>query len=95
MNLPNRPMLLMFTESGCPACEAAYPEWERYKSRNPMQLALEFDADGPYALHFGLKKIRATPIYVLRSGEQGVVHEGVMKADALEKWVKNSMEELA
>jgi len=89
-----RPMLLMFTEAGCPACEAAIPEWDRYKARNPMQLALEFDADGPYAEHFGLKRIKATPIYVLRAGEEGVVHEGVLKADALEKWVKSSMDSL-
>jgi hypothetical protein len=93
--MTSRPMLLMFTQGGCPACEAAIPEWEKFKGRNPMQLSLQFDADGPYAEHFGLKKIRATPIYVLRAGEQGVVHEGVLKAEALEKWVKNSIGELA
>ena len=81
-------MLLMFTQGGCPACEAAIPEWEKYKARNPLQLALELDADGPYPANFGLKPIKATPIYVLRSGEEGVVHEGVLKADALEKFKK-------
>lgn len=89
-----RPMLLLFTQAGCPACEAAIPEWERYKVRNPMQLALAFDADGPYALHFGLKRIRAAPVYVLRSGEEGIIHEGVLKADALERWVKSSSADL-
>jgi len=83
-----RPMLLLFTQSGCPACEAAIPEWERFKSRNPRVMAIHLDADGPYPAQLGLKRIKATPLYVLRDGEteRGVTHEGVMKAEQLEKW---------
>lgn len=81
-------MLLFFTSHGCPACAQAKPEFEKYKSRNPLQLALECDADGPYPAHFGMKRIRATPLYVLRVGEEGYTHEGMMKAEQIEKWVK-------
>ena len=88
-------MVLMFTQDGCPACDAAYPEWERFKARNPLAMALSFDADGPYPANFGLKKIRATPFYVLKNGDEGVTHEGAMKAEALEKWVKTSMDSLS
>lgn len=85
-------ILLLFTEKGCPACAQAKPEFERFKSRNPLIMALECDADGPYPIHFGLKKIRATPLYVLKATEgEGVTHEGGMKAEALEKWVKAAM----
>ena len=91
----SRPMVLLFTQAGCPACRAAIPEWEKWKTRNPMALGLHFDADGPYAAHFGLKVIRATPLYVLRSGDEGVVHEGLLKAEALEKWISHAAEELA
>ena len=90
----NRPMVILFTSAGCPACAAAIPEWERFKSRNPLSLALALDADGPFVAHFGLKPIRVTPLYVLRSKEHGVMHEGVLKAEALEKWVKTSAEAL-
>jgi hypothetical protein len=68
----------------------ALPEFERFKSRNPLQMALSFDADGPYAEHFLGKPIRATPLYVLRGEDSGVTHEGVMKAEQLEKWVRDA-----
>jgi hypothetical protein len=90
-------MLLLFTERGCPACATALPEFERYRSRNPMQMALVLDADGPYAAHFVKKAIRATPFYMLRSGDdgqgaaRGVMHAGVMRAEQLEKWVGAAM----
>lgn len=88
-------MVLLFTQAGCPACEAALPEWERFKTRNPLTLALSFDADGPYPEHFGLKKIKSTPLYVIKIGDEGVVHEGAMKAEAVEKWVKAAVGRLA
>ena len=83
-----RPMLFLFTQQGCPACAIALPEFDRYRLRNPMQMAITLDADGPYAPQF-VGKIRATPLYVLRANgeEKGVTHEGAMKAEALEKWV--------
>ena len=82
-------MVLLFTQEGCTACAAALPEFERFKARNPMQLALQLDADGPYAAHFfGAKPIKATPLYVLKRGEEGVTHIGTMKAEQLEKWLK-------
>lgn len=82
-----RPMLLMFIQQGCPSCEMARPEFEKFKRRNPMQLALEMDADGPFPSHFKVK-IHVTPTYVLKNDEMGVVHEGAMKAEQIEKWVR-------
>jgi len=84
-----RPMVLLFVQEGCPHCEIAKPEFERYKSKNPSQMALVFDADGPYAEHFTGKAIRVTPLYVLRGNDDVLArYEGVFKAEALEKWVK-------
>lgn len=88
--MPARPMLLLFTQRGCSACAAARPEFERYKSRNPLQMALELDADGPWAAQLFGKRIRSTPLYVLRTHEASESHEGMMKLDQLEKWVKAS-----
>ena len=83
-----RPMLLLFTQEGCPACNAALPDFEKFKARNPTAMALQFDADGPYAAHFVGKRIRATPLYLLRNGDTGVAHEGRMTCDLLERWIK-------
>ncbi len=85
------PTLLVFFAEGCPACAVAKPEVERFKHRNPMQMTLTLDADGPFAERYGLAPIRATPLYVLRVGEQGVKHDGVMKAEQLEKWVRGAL----
>jgi hypothetical protein len=89
-----RPMLFLFTQKGCPACAAALPEFDRYRLRNPMQMAITVDADGPYA-HF-VGKIRSTPLYVLRwnQEEKGVTHEGTMKAEAIEKWVSGAVKSI-
>ena len=89
-------MLLLFVQHGCPACAIAIPEFDRYRLRNPMQMALVLDADGPYEKHFVGKAIRSTPLYVLRANgeEKGVTHEGAMKAEALEKWVNTSVKML-
>lgn len=86
-------MLLFFVQHGCHACAMAKPEFEKFKARNPLQLALEMDADGPYPAQLGIKRIRATPLYVFRIGEEGVVHEGMMKADQIEKWIKTIQED--
>ena len=80
-------MVLFFVQQGCPSCESARPEFEKFKRRNPMQLALELDADGPYPKHFKVK-IRVTPTYVLKNDEMGVVHEGAMRSEQIEKWVR-------
>lgn len=89
-----RPILLVFTADGCPACEKALPEVERYKSRNPLQMVLVLDADGPYAERFKLAPIRATPLYVLKLDDRGVKHDGFMKAEAIERWTKQALESL-
>lgn len=83
-------MLLLFVQRGCPACAHAKPEFEKFKGRNPLTLALELDADGPYPEHFGVGRIRATPFYVYRveGANEAVTHEGIMKAEQIEKWVK-------
>jgi len=81
------PTVLLFVADGCPACDAAKPEFERFKTKNPTILALMLDAFGPYPDHFGVK-IKLTPTYVLKLGDQGIVHPGAMNATALEKWIK-------
>ena len=82
-------MVLMFTQEGCPACKAAGPEFDRFLSRNPLVMGLKLDADGPYAPHFlGERKIRATPLYVIRHEGAREIHEGGMKAEQLEKWMR-------
>jgi thioredoxin-like negative regulator of GroEL len=81
-------LLVLFTSAGCPACAAARPEFEKFKTRNPFMLAVECDADGPYRERFGLKRIQATPLYVFQIGDEGVTHTGMMKADQIEKWIK-------
>jgi hypothetical protein len=83
-------MLIFFTQKGCPACAQAKPEFEKFKARNPFAFALEADADGPYPAQLGLKRIQATPLYLLKIGDQGVLHTGMMKADQIEKWIKAS-----
>ncbi|HUI23293.1 MAG TPA: thioredoxin family protein [Nitrososphaerales archaeon] len=83
-----RPMLLFFSADGCPACEIAKPEFEKYLSRNPLQMALRLDADGPYARHFVGKTIKVTPLYLLVNDGRVVGHEGAMKAERIEKWIK-------
>jgi hypothetical protein len=89
-------MLFLFTQHGCPACAIALPEFDRYRLRNPMQMAITVDADGPYGPQIVGKAIRATPLYVLRANgeEKGVTHEGAMKAEQLEKWVNTSVKML-
>jgi len=84
---PLRPVVYLFTADGCPACAHAEPEWERFKQRNPATLALEFDAEGPYPSHFGIRIVE-TPTYVLRVGERAVPHSGAMRAEQLERWIK-------
>ena len=84
-----RPMLLLFVSHGCPACASARPEWEKYKSKHPLDMLLELDADGPYAGHLvGPKPIRVTPLYVLKDGDEVTTHEGAMRAEQIEKWVR-------
>jgi hypothetical protein len=85
-------MLLLFVQRGCPACAVAVPEFDRYRTRNPMQMALVLDADGPYEHQFVGKAIRSTPLYMLRANgeKRGVTHEGAMKAEQLEKWVSSA-----
>lgn len=89
-----RPMLLIFTQEGCPACEKALPEVEKFKSRNPMQMVLVLDADGPFADSFGVAPVRVTPMYLLKLDDRGVKHDGFMKAEQVERWMKQALEEL-
>lgn len=89
-----RPTLLVFFAEGCPACEKARPEVEKFKSRNPMQMVLVLDADGPFAEHFGVAPVKATPLYVLKLDDRGVKHDGFMKCEQIERWVKQALEEL-
>lgn len=84
-------LVLLFVQQGCPACAQAAPEFEKFKQRNPFQMALTLDADGPYAERFVKKQIRETPLYMLKLGDEGITHAGVMKAEQVEKWVNAAL----
>lgn len=86
--------LYVFYANGCPACDAAKPEVEKFKTKHPLQMVLTLDADGPYAERFGIAPIRVTPLYLLKVGDRGVKHEGTMNAAALDKWITRAAEEL-
>jgi hypothetical protein len=85
---PSRSTLLVFLAEGCPSCEKARPEIDKYKRRNPLQMVLVLDADGPFAAQFDLAPIRETPLYVVKMADRGVKHVGWMKAEAMERWAK-------
>jgi hypothetical protein len=51
-------------------------------------MVLVLDADGPFPAQFELGTIRETPLYVLKMGNRGLKHVGIMKAEAIERWAK-------
>ncbi len=87
--LADREVLYIFRAVGCPACEAAIPEVYRFMESHPAATVLILDAGGPYPAQLGIK-IKATPTYVFRRGDQGESFTGVMKASEIERWIKRN-----
>ena len=83
-------MLLFFYAKGCPACSVARPEFEKFLAEHRMVNGIAVDADSPFVSLSGRKKIRATPLYVLRKGGETIAHEGVLKAGQIEKWLRTA-----
>lgn len=85
--LADRELLYFFRSEGCPACAVALPELYRFMARHPALTVLVLDAGGPYPGQLGVK-LRATPTYLFRHGEQGETHVGTMKSTDIEKWIR-------
>jgi hypothetical protein len=73
-------------QAGCEACEAAEADLRAFEARHPTVQVLRLNAWGPYPERIGLK-VKATPTYLFRRGEQGAVREGVLAVADLEAWL--------
>lgn len=86
--IADREVLYFASARGCPACEAAAPELDRFMRKHPELIVLTIDAEGPFPERLGLT-IKATPTYALAVGGQvvGAVH-GAMRVADIEKWLR-------
>lgn len=87
--LAGREVLYVFKQDGCPACEAAAPELAKFTAKHPTVTVLTLDANGPFAERLGVK-VKATPTYVFRHGNDAVTRAGAMKLGELEKWIRGA-----
>ena len=85
--IADREVLYFIYGDGCAACEAAKPEFETFMSKHPRLMSLTINAAGPHPERLGLK-VKATPTYFFRRGQEGVVYVGVMRATEIERWLK-------
>jgi protein-disulfide isomerase len=74
-------------EHRCGACAEADPELDKFLLKHPGTMAVRLDASGPHAERLGVK-ITATPTYVFRRGDRGIMHVGLLTAPQIEKWMK-------
>lgn len=80
-------VLYFVKQEGCPACEAAAPELARFMAAHPRVTVITIDANGPFPERLGLK-LKATPTYFFKRGNEGAAVAGAMKMKDLERWVK-------
>ena len=85
--LTDREILYLIRSSSCEACKVAEPEFTEFERKHPMVITLRLDAAGPLPERLGLK-VKATPTYAFRRGDEAAVRVGVMKAKELETWLK-------
>jgi thiol-disulfide isomerase/thioredoxin len=83
------PSLIFFFGEGCEACAAAEPALDAYLKEHPRLSSLRIKAGGPLEEKFGIE-VKATPTYLYRMGAQGTVHEGMLTAAQLTKWIKQA-----
>jgi hypothetical protein len=90
-----RPRTLFFVyANGCPACEEAEPEFDAVMRAKPALLGLKLEVNGPPARNMGVK-IRATPTWIYRVGDQATVREGFAPAQAIVEWIEAAEAKLA
>jgi thiol-disulfide isomerase/thioredoxin len=85
--LEDRQVLYFIYGQGCGACEEAAPHLDAFVKKHKTLMVVRLDAGGPHPGRLGLR-IKATPSYVFRIGEQGVLREGAMTEGELGDWVK-------
>lgn len=82
-----RPRTLYFIyQKGCPACAEAEPHFDAVLKAKPLVMALKLDANAPIANALPIK-IRATPTWVYRVGDQAAMQEGVMTEEEVLAWI--------
>lgn len=94
MKIDLRPRVLYFVfQQGCGACAEAEPVFEEALKRRPMIMALKIDANGPHVARLPVK-LKATPTWMYRIGDQATLREGVMGLDDLLAWIDQVEQEL-
>lgn len=91
--LADREVLYFLKQDDCEACAAAKPELDKFAVKHPGMMILVLDANGPHPDRLGLK-IKATPTYFFRRGDEGITREGTMKEKEIERWIKKAGGEL-
>lgn len=88
-----RPRLLHFVyQPGCDACAASEPAFDEFVKQRPLVMALRLNVNGRHDFPV---KIRATPTWIYRVGDQATVREGALSIDELIEWIDAVEEALA
>lgn len=87
--LSSREIIYFVFGDGCAACEAAAPEIEKFMLAHPGMLVLRINASGPILEKLGIK-IKATPTYLYRRGNEIAAHVGMLTKPQIEKWLKQA-----
>jgi hypothetical protein len=85
--LADRQVLYFIRSSTCEACKVAEPEFVAFERKHPTVMTLKLDAEGPLPERLGLK-VKATPTYAYRRGNEAVMIAGAMKVRDIESWLK-------
>lgn len=86
------PVLYFVFAPGCTACAAAEPQLDKFMRDHPWQSVLKLNASGPFIERLGVK-VKATPTYVLKVGQEAVLHVGTMSAAQIDKWMRKVTED--
>lgn len=86
--LRGREVLYIAKQDGCQACAVADAELAIFERAHPSVMVLRIDANGPIPARLGMS-IKATPTWLFRRDNEGVMKVGAMKAKEIEKWLKS------
>jgi hypothetical protein len=90
-----RPRVLLFIyQRGCAACEQSEPIYDQVLRARPYVMALRIDANGPFVDRVPVK-IKATPTWLYRVGEQASLREGALTAEEVIGWIDSVERDLA
>jgi hypothetical protein len=90
-----RPRVLYFIyQHGCAACAEAEPVFDAAIRKLPLVMALKLDANGPHVAGLPFK-VRATPTWLFRLGDQAAVREGVITETEVLAWIAKVESDLA